>query len=344
VDNGKSMMNAKISVIIPIYKVEKYLSNCVESVLNQTYSNLEIILVDDGSPDRCGEICDQFAARDSRIRVIHKPNGGHSDARNAGLEVATCEYVSFIDSDDFIHERFYETLLYLADRNEADIVQCDFIRISWQEVAKINSHDPDRFVQDQMVTVLSNHEALHNLFTYDHRYVSTVVAWNKLYKRELFDSIRYPLGKIHEDEYTTYKLLHNSRKIVLTSAPMYFYLQRDDSSMGIFNFKRLDILEAYYEQIHFYKERGYLDLERKAKISYEGRIRELMLRVLNSRLDDKNAVYKYLIDYYRQQYGLFASNTDVPQWKKLMMLLYKYSSKSVIKLMLKLKYYKDLIT
>jgi glycosyltransferase involved in cell wall biosynthesis len=240
-------MEYKLSLIIPIYKVEKYLNRCVDSIINQTYTNLEIILVDDGSPDNCGIICDKYAVSDSRIKVIHKPNGGLSDARNAGLDVATGEYIGFIDSDDFIHPGMYENLLKRAGKYNADIAQCSFRRVTGDEMVEATQSDNEK--------VISNLEALDYIYT--PFCVDYIVAWNKLYKKELFDNLRFPKSKIHEDEFTTYKLFYRSRIIVICDKKYYYYFQSPNSIIrSNFNVKKLDYAEAMEERIAFFKEKG----------------------------------------------------------------------------------------
>ncbi|MBV5315067.1 MAG: glycosyltransferase [Prolixibacteraceae bacterium] len=234
-----------ISVIVPIYKVEPYLKRCVDSILSQTYQNLEIILVDDGSPDNCGQICDDLAKTDSRIKVIHKPNGGLSDARNAGLEIAKGELIGFVDSDDFIHPDMYKDLLDQIKKNNADIAQCSFIRVTGDE--KIPSNEPEN------LRIVSNLEALEYIYT--PYCVDFIVAWNKLYKKELFKDLRFPKSKIHEDEFTTYKLFYRSKKIALIDRKYYYYFQSPNSIIrSSFSVKKLDYAEAMEERIAFFKE------------------------------------------------------------------------------------------
>lgn len=320
-------MNAKISVIVPIYNVELYLPKCIESIINQTYKDLEIILVDDGSPDRCGEICDEYALQDARIKVIHKENGGLSDARNAGLDVANGQYVSFIDSDDFINENFYETLEDMIVRYNADIVQCEFLKVDEYEVYDF---DDVKELCDERVDLISSHSALDNLF--NEKYVNTVVVWNKLYKRCLFKEIRYPKGKINEDEYTTYKVIFNAKKIAETNRAMYYYVQRPNSIMGQgFNLKRLDILEAYYDRVLFFNENKLFDLEKKAREGFEATVRGLMVNVLKSNSHNKNEILDLLIDYYRKNYTVFNRNIDASFKKRTIMLLFKYSPNFMVK-------------
>lgn len=241
-----------VSVIVPIYRVEKYLKKCIKSIKQQTYSNLEIILVDDGSPDGCPEICDMEAQKDSRIIVIHKENGGLSSARNAGIDAAQGEYIAFVDSDDYISEKFIEILLDMCLDNEADIAQCDFLAVNEKSQTL-------PWKRHQRVEICSGREAVHR-FCCAGDAVKYIVAWNKLYKKQLFTNIRYPLNKIHEDEFTTYKILWKAHKVAITTSYLYYYLQRKDSIMYLqrnsiksaeFLIKRLDREDALKEQLLF---------------------------------------------------------------------------------------------
>lgn len=167
-----------ISIVVPIYKVERYLEKCVDSIIDQDYRNLEIILVDDGSPDRCPQICDEYAQKDSRVKVIHKENGGLSDARNAGIKVATGEYIAFVDSDDYLTESHISTLLYTMKKYDADISACNYIKV--YEDAGIQKVEP----KTDKDLVMTNIEAMKDLFTLPNS--SGVVTWNKLYRTSLF--------------------------------------------------------------------------------------------------------------------------------------------------------------
>lgn len=243
-----------ITVIVPVYKVEAYIHRCINSLLKQTYKNLEIILVDDGSPDKCAEICDEYALIEDRIKVIHKKNGGLSDARNKGIDAAKGNLITFIDSDDWVHEEYIERLYHLLKDTNSDITVCDFIRTS-SENFEVNS-----FIKNIEFTNIEALAQLTSVF-----YLQMVVAWGKLYKRELFEEIRFPEGKIHEDEFTTYRLLFKARKITLTTAQLLYYWQREDSIMGsAFNMKsKIHLIEAYEERSHFYNDNGLEDLESK---------------------------------------------------------------------------------
>jgi len=245
-------MESLISIIVPIYKVEKYLNRCIKSILNQTYKNIEIILVDDGSPDNCGKICDRYANEDKRIKVIHKKNGGLSDARNAGLEICTGEYISFIDSDDWVEKNYIEVLYNLIKLKNSDIAICNYIEIFDEKIKSLT--------EIEEIYTYSNIDSLYQLMGKNG--VNFTVAWGKLYKKTLFENIRFPVGKIHEDEYTTYKLLYISKKVSYTTKKLYYYLKRKDSITGeSFNIKnRLDAIEAIKERIKFFNDNGLIEL------------------------------------------------------------------------------------
>ncbi len=254
-------MQDLLSIIIPVYKVEKYLPRCVDSVLNQSYSNLEIILVDDGSPDGCPEICDDYCGKDARIRVLHKENGGLSDARNRGIEIARGKYIGFVDSDDYIHQDMYMNLWMNIKREEADIAVCGICKVYGEKPAGDISFENE-------AAVYTGRGAVKNIFDAK-LYLSSVVAWNKLYKRELFHAVRYPEGKIHEDEFTTYKLFWESAKVVYISGKYYYYYQRDDSIMGQRKVEfSADILEAYEQMNEYFTNAGEWDIVQLIKYRY----------------------------------------------------------------------------
>jgi glycosyltransferase involved in cell wall biosynthesis len=248
-------INDLISVIVPVYNVEKYLPQCINSLLNQTIKNLEIILVNDGSLDTSGKICDEFSKKDNRIIVIHKENGGLSSARNAGLEIAKGPYIGFVDSDDWLDESMYETLLKIIKDTDSDISCCKFFKTADSE-EKIPATD------NEIIQSFNNVEGLNNFYT--DLYTQTVVAWNKLYKRELFNDVIYPTGKIHEDEGTTYKLFYKANKIIYTNKPLYYYRITPNSiTTSKFSKKRLDIIDIYDEKIRFMKDINNTDLYSK---------------------------------------------------------------------------------
>ena len=236
-------VNPLVSVIIPIYKVEPYLRQCVDSVICQSYKNLEIILVDDGSPDNCPKICDEYAQQDSRVKVIHKPNGGLSDARNAGIEIATGEYLSFVDSDDLIHIRMIEILMKpLIENKDLKMSVCQSLKFYDCDIIDIN-------------------QAIRPTEIVDYRFFLTknlwATAWCKIYQRKLFKDIRYPVGRIHEDEFTTYKIYYEAKKFAYTDSQLHFYRQREGSIMDSMTIKRLvDVHDALKGQVEFFWEKN----------------------------------------------------------------------------------------
>ena len=241
---------SEISIIVPVYNVEQYLENCIESILNQTFKDFELILVDDGSTDNSGKICDIYEKKDSRIKVIHKNNGGLSSARNAGLDIACGKYIGFVDSDDSIHPRMYEILYDLIKKYESDISCCNYKKI--YDIFK----DEYENVNSLEVIEMSNIEAIKNL--YDKGIgVKLVIACNKLYRKNLFDNIRYKVGRIHEDEFMAHRILYNSKKITYVDNELYYYLQREGSTMSKKSYKRkVDALLSKSDRMRFCNKVG----------------------------------------------------------------------------------------
>lgn len=234
-----------ISIIVPVYNIQEYLQRCVDSLLNQTYRDIEIILVDDGSTDTSGQLCDQLAKQDRRIRVIHKPNGGLSDARNAGIEVAKGEWLAFVDSDDWVESSFLEQLLNAAQDAAADIAICSY-NLTYDH------HPAQSIVINQPQQVLTQQQALEDVLTYQ-RY-GGVMTWNKLCKRAIFDKhqLRFPKGKLHEDNFTTYQAYFYANKLVYIDQPLYNYYQRSNGIMAEqFSERRYHAVEAAQDAQQF---------------------------------------------------------------------------------------------
>lgn len=254
-------MRDLVSVIVPIYNVEEYLSRCIDSIVKQTYTNLEIILVDDGSPDNCPKICDEFADKDARIKVIHKKNGGLSDARNAGLEICTGEYISFIDSDDWVHQDFIKILYDVVCENDADIAEC---AVSY--VDESNHILRKRGISKEYL-ICDNIEAIRLLICEDGVYQT---VWNKLYSRKSIGELKFPFGKLNEDEFWTYKVFDKTKKIAVVNTPLYNYFQRDSSIMGnVYSIRRIDGLEAVVERWRYLKKYPELDDYLTTNLMYE---------------------------------------------------------------------------
>lgn len=245
-----------ISVIIPIYNVEPYLKRAVDSVLSQTYTHLEVILVDDGSPDGCGVICDEYKEKDKRVVVIHKQNGGLSDARNAGLEKANGEYIAFLDSDDFIAPFFISTLYYELIRTESDVAFSMYQVVEGENSAHFVEPPKDLEWENKNCFIYNRKELLTYMYDANHPDATYfIVSWNKLYKAELWEGIRFPKGKIHEDEATTYKIFHKCKKGVYIKNDMHGYFSAPSSiTRDRFNRKRLQWMEALTDRIQFFEE------------------------------------------------------------------------------------------
>ncbi|MBR6147725.1 MAG: glycosyltransferase [Lachnospiraceae bacterium] len=283
----------EISVIVPIYNVEKYLSKCIDSILQQTFTDYELILVDDGSTDTSGKIADDYAAKDNRITVIHKKNGGLSDARNHGLDKATGDYICFIDSDDWIEKNYLQELLGLAQNNEADIAICAYQK-SDGNIAVSQPAEPGVIIETGI-------EAIDNL--YSDRYGIYVVAWNKLYNRKLFEETRYPVGLIHEDEAVFGDLFLKAKKVIRTERILYNYRVNNITSIMSSNYslKRLDILKAMEKRMETYKINGLQKYYEKDSFKYLYKI--LLNEIEIKRLkEDNRAVIKELKKKYWIKY------------------------------------------
>ena len=237
----------EISVIVPVYKVERYLCDCIDSILQQTFREFELILIDDGSPDHCGQICDEYAKVDDRVRAIHQKNGGLSAARNAGLDLADGEFITFVDSDDILDGQYLQRLYETLAEYQADVAVCNSCRIINKD--ELSSHDVD---QGDACFLMGNREAVKTLCKYGKDQLP-VTAWGKLYKKELFINLRYPVGIINEDEYLTPRLLYRAERIVWIKEALYGYRKREESIMGEkFSIRRYDGIWAIESCIDYF--------------------------------------------------------------------------------------------
>lgn len=236
-----------ISIIIPIYRVEQYLRRCLDSVVNQTYANLDIILVDDGSPDNCPQICDDYAAKDNRITVIHKKNGGLSDARNAGLDICKGKFISFVDSDDWIDTNYVKVLFDLLTETNTDIAIANFFKTDGTKKAPAFPIHHKTLTPAEAIICCTRGNT-----------PAFAISCSKLYKKELFDNLRFPVGKYHEDEFTTHLLFYKSASIAYTSQVLYYYYSRETSIMATQH--PYDALEAFEQRYLFFKEKKELEL------------------------------------------------------------------------------------
>ena len=275
-----------ISVIVPVYNVEKYIERCVESVLTQTYKEFEIILVNDGSTDLSGEICEKLRTKDHRIRVFHQENKGLSAARNRGLKEAEGEYITYIDSDDYVDALYLEILHRNAVLYEADISVCGF-QLAWE------SHKTKKRVRGSGdVNLYSGRNAAAEIVEKNRS--SMITAWGKLYHHSLRALLMYPEGKIHEDEFVTYRVLYAAKKVVETGEPLYYYFQRENSiTNDTYSKSRLDKIAALKESIVFFEEQEDEEMRKYAIKRYLLSIQIAWYRV-KKYLPDENRILKEL--------------------------------------------------
>lgn len=249
-------MNKKlplISVIIPIYKVEKFLDHCIQSILNQTYQNLEIILVDDGSPDGCGAICDSYASKDDRIKVIHKENGGLSSARNAGIDICHGDFIYCLDSDDYIAPAMLEILYESMTKADTQLAFCN---IQYVDANGTSLTSKDSYREYDLPDAVWTPEDFWHYYEHIGK-IPCVITSNKLFRRELFSTLRYPIGKLHEDEFVIHYLIADCQKICCVSDRLYFYRQHSTSIMSNrYSIKHLDVVEAFIDRINFFVKRS----------------------------------------------------------------------------------------
>lgn len=245
------MTTALISVIVPVYNVQDELKKCVDSILKQTYTNFELLLINDGSTDNSLAICNQVAGVDKRIKVYSKQNGGLSDARNFGLKHASGEYVSFIDSDDYVDVDYLKKLYNSITLNGTEVAVCGFQNVTVDG----NLEQVVKFPSETKKTVISGRELLNQVFQ-DNGY-TFVVAWNKLYTKTLFDKVKFEKGKLHEDEYINFPLFWNVNRVSIVEQPLYNYVQRPGSIMNssFSKEKLLTMLELHQRRIGFYKQK-----------------------------------------------------------------------------------------
>ena len=307
-------MAAKISVIIPIYNSEYYLKKCIESVINQTYKNLEIILVNDGSTDKSSYICNEYMMKDDRIKVINKENSGVSDSRNHGISASTGEYIAFLDSDDWIDSNLYNVLYNLIIKNNSDISVCNFKRVN-------NEEEKLKFSSNEFI--YNNIEAIEEI--YGERYIQFIgVVWNKLYKRELFSELRFPKGRIHEDEYISPLLMFKAKKIVYTDRELIYYRKTLNSIMNTkFNVKRLDYLYVLRERNKFFKENNLSELYQKGIQTEIQKNIEYYYNVNESIIDNK---YEIMLELKRNLKNVVKNiDFNLPFNIKMKIIVFKIS-------------------
>ena len=291
----------KISIIIPIYNVEAYLGQCIETVLRQTYPELEILLIDDGSKDSSGKICDNYAEKDQRIIVIHKENGGLSDARNAGIDRATGKYLAFIDSDDYVHPQYIELLYRTITASDSDMVICGFKEVAEQEIVEYRS------IAEGAVKwkALQGREKLAQLLDNN---LQTVVAWNKMYRCKLWKQLRYPKGRLQEDEFVIHHLLEQADRVCYLEETLYYYRQREKSIMSHVSLKNIwDGYDALMEREQFF-------IEKKEKEAYkENLINQLYYAVGHYKYVEQEYQDKELLKKFRENIGTHIHDSYVKE-------------------------------
>lgn len=310
----------QISIIVPVYNVEKYLKRCIDSILLQTFKDFEIILVDDGSTDKSGSICDEYSMIDNRIKVIHKENGGLSSARNIGINLAKGKYIAFVDSDDYINERMYEILYKFIEETKADIAICNYKKvndnISFNK--KINYDEIN-------IKKFNNIEALEQIYLMNGP--QFIIACNKLYKREIFKNLKYPEGRIHEDEFIAHKLLYNSNLVIYINEELYYYYIRENSIMNSnFSIKKFDAVYAYKDRVHFFRKISKKELQYKAEyffIEYFFRYYYIAKKQLKLNKNEMKKIEKI----FNEEVGSLLMNPNYNLKEKCMWILFYINPK-----------------
>lgn len=297
------MEKEKISVVVAVYNKENYLRKCFDSIINQKYKNLEIILVNDGSTDNSKEICEEYEKKDNRIKFIDSINQGASSARNLGLKNVTGDYISFIDADDFISENFYTYLYNYMIKCNADIVECNSVKVN----AEIENTENIYYIPEKEEVVETNNiGALLRLYGDEEEfYGKTIVVWNKLYKRKIFDNILFEPGRIIDDECFTYKALYNCERFVTLNAGLYAYVYAENSTMRskVSIRKAEEIFLAYKEVAEFFEKNKFIDLQERALRRYLEYIIDYKKRIIDSDLPNKEEIFNEFTKKFNMIYG-----------------------------------------
>lgn len=299
----------KISIIVPVYQVEKYLEKCVNSILGQTFTDFELILVDDGSTDHGPEMCDQYAKQDARVKVIHKKNGGLSDARNAGIDVAQGEYLGFVDSDDYIAPDMYELLYRDITKENADLAICGIYDV-------YEGHEPKQ--KQVMHKVMDQQTAIKVIFEGN---IISVHAVNKLYRRPIFTKLRYPVGKYHEDSFVILDVLEQCQKIVVDSQQKYFYYHREGSiNTEHFSSSQFDFIEAWVKNgerlASMYPQLADVGRQRICFANFM-----VLDKLIRGQAEQEYAETKKIVHYLRSNFGFIMRNPIFTKQRKISMML-----------------------
>ncbi|MFJ7728164.1 glycosyltransferase family 2 protein [Neobacillus sp. NPDC097160] len=305
----------KISVVVPIFKVEKYLNRCVDSIINQTYSNLEIILVDDGSPDACGMIAEEYAVSDDRIKVFHKKNGGLSDARNFGIQYVTGEFILFVDSDDWLEKTMIEKMINISLSYNADVVQSAFY-YAYEDYLLFDN----RYYQKDDPPIVLDNISLMTELVVNERVKN--FAWGKLYKTEIIKGIPFKKGVLFEDVFWAHQVIQRVNIYVILNQPLCFYFQRGDSIVSSYNPKNLDIIKGLKERQCFIEE-FYKGLSDE---SYKVLLKTMLIHynlLLINRKEDKIGLYKKEIRVYiKENHHKFEKSVGNDNHLKMQLILF----------------------
>lgn len=299
-----------LSIVVPIYKVEKYLNKCIDSILAQTFTDFELILVNDGSPDRCREICDYYEKKDKRIKVIHKANGGLSSARNAGINIAIGEYIGFVDSDDYIEPFMYERLIKSLQNNNCLLSVCaiNYVFENGKSICKVKGENDK---------VFNFSDAILEMNTYR---LFDMGAWSKVYHKSLFNNLRFPVGKLSEDFYIMYKIFDRAQKISYVATPCYNYLQRQNSISRNTKINH-DFEYAAKEQME-YLERKYPELTVLAHTSYASAALTVYDFYLKNHVKCSKEQLNHFKKIIRENYVYISKATYLSKAKKIQFALF----------------------
>ena len=318
--------NELISIIVPVYNVEQYLEKCVDSIINQTYKNLEIILVDDGATDSSSKLCDKLAKIDNRIKVYHKENGGLSDARNYGVERATGDYIGFVDSDDYIDAEMYEKLYEAIKKENVDVAECN-LKIIYPNRVEL-------FTEQNYYNVCTKQEYLEEYLKIEKIFGSACV---RLIKSNIAKKLKFPVGKLYEDTYYAYDLINVADSYVIMEAPYYNYLMRENSITNArFNPRIFDLIEIV-EEFHNIVYENYPELEEAA----DYRKMYAYFSVLNSILLEEefknNSFYPQIVNYFKENHIKLLRNKYITRNRKLSILLIKININLYRRVLMKYK-------
>lgn len=327
-------MCAKISIIVPVYKVEKYLKRCVDSILCQTFSDIEIILVDDGSPDNCGLMCDEYAELDKRVKVIHKQNGGLSSARNAGLDIASGDYIGFVDSDDWIHPQMYEILYYYIVKFDLGIVKCKHLKVTNED--GVNNTEP--YIDDN-IRILDYDEILNNFNDDIHYSLISPIVCNKLYKKNIFNSLRFDENRIHEDEIIMLPSIFLAKTVGVIKQQLYYYFYtRPDSIMNTgFSVKSFDDLYGCYAKYVFFDKLNYILQAQKYQWLFLHKSLKMYKKLINDYPQYVKEFKKFCFKDCKLKVKCILNNSMFCDMEKLIFILFRFNQN--IALRLYIKYY-----